>query len=80
MLPDGSHCEIDAEQLLPGDVIEVRAHEVVPADGRLIEAIDLEVDESSLTGESLTVVKQIEATPGPTWPTGSAWSTPAPPW
>lgn len=64
VLPDGSHCEIDAEQLLPGDVIEVRAHEVVPADGRLIEAIDLEVDESSLTGESLTVVKQIEATPG----------------
>ncbi|WP_207543242.1 cation-translocating P-type ATPase [Mycolicibacter heraklionensis] len=64
VLPDGSHCEIPAEELLPGDVIEVHAHEVVPADGRLIEAIDLEVDESSLTGESLTVVKQVEATPG----------------
>ncbi len=64
VLPDGSHCEIPAEELLPGDVIEVHAHEVVPADGRLIDAIDLEVDESSLTGESLTVVKQVEATPG----------------
>ncbi|WP_200900676.1 cation-translocating P-type ATPase [Mycolicibacter heraklionensis] len=64
VLPDGSHCEIPAEELLPGDVIEVHAHEVVPADGRLIEATDLEVDESSLTGESLTVVKQVEATPG----------------
>ncbi len=64
VLADGSHCEVDAEELRPGDVIEVRPHEVVPADGRLIEAIDLEVDESSLTGESLTVVKQVEATPG----------------
>lgn len=64
VLPDGTTCEVLAEELLAGDVIEVRAHEVVPADGRLIEAIDLEVDESSLTGESLTVVKQVEATPG----------------
>ncbi|MGV0624381.1 HAD-IC family P-type ATPase [Mycolicibacter minnesotensis] len=64
VLPDGSHCEVPAEELLPGDVIEIHAHELVPADGRLIEAIDLEVDESSLTGESLTVVKQVEATPG----------------
>ena len=64
VLPDGSHCEIPAEELLPGDLIEVHGHEVVPADGRLIEAVDLEVDESSLTGESLTVVKQVEATPG----------------
>ncbi|WP_409437615.1 HAD-IC family P-type ATPase [Mycobacterium sp. SMC-14] len=64
VLPDGSHCEIPAEDLLPGDVIEVHPHEVIPADGRLIDAIDLEVDESSLTGESLTVVKQVEATPG----------------
>ncbi len=53
-----------AEELQPGEVIEVRSHEVVPADCRLIEAIDLEVDESSLTGESLTVAKQADATPG----------------
>ncbi|MEO6794384.1 MAG: cation-translocating P-type ATPase [Mycobacterium sp.] len=64
VLPGGGHCDVAAEDLRPGDVIEVRPHEVVPADGRLIEAIDLEVDESSLTGESLTVVKQVEATPG----------------
>lgn len=64
LLPDGGHCEVAAEELRPGDVIEVRPHEVVPADGRLIDADDLEVDESSLTGESLSVVKQVEATPG----------------
>lgn len=56
--------EIPAEQLHPGDMIEVRSNEVVPADARLIEEEDLEVDESSLTGESLSVVKQIDATPG----------------
>jgi cation-transporting P-type ATPase I len=53
-----------AEQLRPGDVIEVRTHEVVPADARVIEEVDVEVDESTLTGESLSVVKQVEATPG----------------
>jgi magnesium-transporting ATPase (P-type) len=53
-----------AEQLQPGEIIEIRSQEVVPADSRLIEAVDLEVDESSLTGESLSVTKQVDATPG----------------
>ncbi|MEO6793757.1 MAG: cation-translocating P-type ATPase, partial [Mycobacterium sp.] len=56
--------EVVAEQLLPGDLIEVRSNEVVPADARLIEVSDVEVDESSLTGESLSVGKQLEPTPG----------------
>ena len=64
--PDGTprYTDVIAAQLRPGDVIEVRTHEVVPADARLIEEDDLEVDESTLTGESLPVEKQIEATPG----------------
>ncbi len=64
--PDGSAVYTDAKaaQLRPGDVIEVRTHEVVPADARLIEEDDLEVDESSLTGESLPVEKQVDPTPG----------------
>ncbi len=64
--PDGSpvYTDILAAQLRPGDVIEVRTHEVVPADARLIAEDDLEVDESSLTGESLPVEKQIDSTPG----------------
>ncbi|OHV03555.1 haloacid dehalogenase [Mycobacterium talmoniae] len=61
---DETYTEVMAEQLQPGDVIEVRSNEVVPADARIIEAIDLEVDESSLTGESLSVDKQTESTPG----------------
>ncbi len=45
-------------------MIEIRTHEVIPADARLIEEDDLEVDESTLTGESLPVEKQVDATPG----------------
>src|SRR5699024_8343257 len=60
----GAHTERPAESLAPGMLIEVRSNEVVPADARLIDAADLEVDESSLTGESLTVDKHTEATPG----------------
>jgi magnesium-transporting ATPase (P-type) len=64
--PDGApvYTDVVAVQLRPGDVIEVRTHEVVPADARMIEEDDLEVDESSLTGESLPVEKQVDPTPG----------------
>jgi len=55
---------VAAERLRLGDVIEVRSGDVVPADGRLIEAADVEVDESTLTGESLPVPKQTDPTPG----------------
>ncbi|WP_090420192.1 HAD-IC family P-type ATPase [Mycobacterium europaeum] len=60
------YTEVIAAQLQPGDVIEVRTHEVVPADARIIEEVDVEVDESTLTGESLSVEKQVEPTPGAT--------------
>ncbi|MGW2368558.1 cation-translocating P-type ATPase [Streptomyces sp. NPDC001667] len=54
---------VDAAKLMPGAVIELRTGDVVPADARLLEAADLEVDESSLTGESLPTPKQLAATP-----------------
>ncbi len=64
--PDGErvYTEVIAAQLEPGDVIEVRTHEVVPADARILDEVDVEVDESSLTGESLSVDKQVDPTPG----------------
>lgn len=55
---------VETEQLMPGTVIEVRAGEVVPADARVLSAVAVEVDESSLTGESLPVTKHPDATPG----------------
>ena len=51
-------------RLAPGDVIALQSSDVVPADARLLAAWDLEVDESTLTGESVPVDKDVEATPG----------------
>ncbi|MCW2629862.1 MAG: P-type ATPase, translocating [Mycobacterium sp.] len=62
-LIDGANRTVASADLRLGDLIEVRPGEVVAADARLIEAVDLEVDESSLTGESLPATKQTEATP-----------------
>ena len=55
---------VDAGQLAPGVIIEVRGGEVVPADARVLSATAVEVDESSLTGESLPVTKHPSPTPG----------------
>jgi cation-transporting P-type ATPase I len=56
--------DVPAADLRIGDLIVVEAGDLVPADARLLEASDLEVDESSLTGESLSVAKSPAATPG----------------
>jgi cation-transporting ATPase I len=67
VVEDGSerqYRDVPALRLRPGDLIEVRTNEVVPADARLIEAVDLEVEEAALTGESLPVTKQVAPTPG----------------
>ncbi|MFC0531897.1 cation-translocating P-type ATPase [Phytohabitans kaempferiae] len=53
----GDAVTADADRLVPGDVVEIGAGEVVPADCRLLRAEALEVDESSLTGESQLVAK-----------------------
>jgi len=54
---------VEAQRLEPGEVIELRTGDVIPADARLLEVDGLEVDESSLTGESLPTCKQLDATP-----------------
>jgi len=54
---------VSARRLSPGDIIALRAADVVPADARLLAAVDLEVDESTLTGESVPTQKGAEATP-----------------
>ncbi len=52
--------DVDAETLVPGDIVHLESGNRVPADIRLIAAHGLEVDESLLTGESLPVAKQAE--------------------
>jgi Ca2+-transporting ATPase len=58
---DGEMAQIPMEELVPGDVVNVEAGDLVPADGRIIRAATLEIDESALTGESAPVPKGIEA-------------------
>ncbi len=53
VLRDGAEREIPAGQVVPGDVIHLRAGDLMPADGRLLSAKDLFVNEAALTGESL---------------------------
>jgi Ca2+-transporting ATPase len=54
---DGELTELPAEGLVPGDIVSVEAGDLIAADGRLLTAATLEVDESPLTGESLPVAK-----------------------
>ncbi len=55
---------LSADALVPGDIVLLNAGDRVPADGRVIAAHGFEVDESSLTGESRTVGKQVDALVG----------------
>ena len=55
---DGAEQEIAAIGLVPGDIVLLEAGDKIPADGRLIEAAALRVEESSLTGESRPSTKQ----------------------
>ena len=57
VLRNGKECEVPAEKLVPGDLIELRRDELVPADARVIMANRLTVNEAMLTGESVPVVK-----------------------
>ena len=50
--------QVDAKMLVPGDVALLEEGSRVPADGRLLTSIELSVDESALTGESVAVLKQ----------------------
>ena len=59
----GRVTEIDAARVVPGDVVALHGGDRVPADGRLVEAVRLEIDESALTGESLPVPKRDSPAP-----------------
>jgi magnesium-transporting ATPase (P-type) len=60
---DGAWAEIGADDLVPGDVVRLRAGDRVPADVRLFEAANLRVEESALTGESVPAEKGTGSVP-----------------
>ena len=66
----GQAIEVDAGELVPGDVVLVEAGNRIPADGRVCVAATLEIEEAALTGESLPVGKSVAPVPGENVPLG----------
>ena len=60
VLRDGRQHDIDAADLVPGDIVLLASGDSLPADVRLLHARNLQVDESALTGESVPVAKQTD--------------------
>ena len=60
---DGGSAEITADELVVGDVVLLAAGDQVPADGRIVAASALQIDESALTGESVPAGKDARPSP-----------------
>ncbi|MFK8022686.1 MAG: cation-translocating P-type ATPase [Ilumatobacter sp.] len=61
----GALVEIDATELVPGDVVSLEAGDLAPADGRIVSSATLEMQEAALTGESAPVPKDTQALEDP---------------
>ena len=61
VLRDGKIVSIPSHDLVAGDVVLLEAGDAVPADGRILEAASMKVEEAALTGESVPVIKETEA-------------------
>jgi len=60
VIRDGKKKTIDAEELVPGDIVQLKSGDKIPADIRLVKSKDLRVEESPLTGESTSVNKKVD--------------------
>ena len=60
VIRDGKEIDIPSRELVPGDIIILLTGKKIPADGRIISAVNLKADEAALTGESVPVEKQSE--------------------
>ncbi|MGM9791975.1 MAG: calcium-translocating P-type ATPase, PMCA-type [Candidatus Cryptobacteroides sp.] len=61
VLRDGNLMIVESRELVPGDIVEIETGDSIPADLRLIESVNLKVQEAALTGESLPVEKNADA-------------------
>src|SRR5512138_1313151 len=70
VLRDGMEVKVPAKELVPGDVIILHTGDRVPADARLLDSVNLQVEEAALTGESVPVEKHVHALTGNDLPLG----------
>ncbi|GAB3528440.1 cation-transporting P-type ATPase [Pontibacter brevis] len=63
VIRNGSRQDLDAQDLVPGDIVLIQSGDKFPADVRLVRERDMKVDESALTGESVAVEKNAEPVP-----------------
>ncbi|MCQ4691002.1 cation-translocating P-type ATPase [Clostridium sp. SL.3.18] len=63
VIRDGVVIQIPSREVTVGDEVVIEAGDCIPADGKLLECASLKVDESALTGESLSVEKSLEEVP-----------------
>jgi P-type Ca2+ transporter type 2C len=66
----GAAVDVPSEDLVPGDIVTFEAGDKIPADGRLLVAATLEIEEAALTGESTPVLKSLEPVHGDEVPLG----------
>ncbi|MEM8863912.1 MAG: HAD-IC family P-type ATPase, partial [Planctomycetota bacterium] len=64
VLRDGKWQALSAEELIPGDIVQLEAGNLVPADCRLLQAFSLRTQEAMLTGESADIEKVVKPLPG----------------
>lgn len=58
VLRDGQEVEVDSRYIVPGDIFFIEEGTKIPADGKLLDVLNLEVNESALTGESMAIIKE----------------------
>lgn len=70
VLRDGEEVKVPARDVAPGDVVILHTGDRIPADGRLIESVNLQIEEAALTGESVPVEKHTDPLPTQEMPVG----------
>src|SRR3989339_80510 len=75
VIRDGHQISIPGRELVAGDIVLLEAGNYVPADMRLVESVNLKVEEASLTGESVPVEKNVKVVPGRETPLGDRKNT-----